>query len=105
MANQFQNGNEMLAHLSEEQKFLHEKRMRALNEYLKHTSKYAKYDSLNDENIIETFMKALTDERPRKMYKVESWRYKFYYNLFKLPFPDTFHKWLIKRFLNFPDPK
>lgn len=103
MANQFQNGNIMLQYLSDDQKYLHEKKLKALNDYLKHASKCVKYDSLNDENIVETFMKALNDENPKKIYKVESWRYKFYYNLFKIPFPDTIHKWLIKRFLSFPD--
>ncbi|XP_047529667.1 D-beta-hydroxybutyrate dehydrogenase, mitochondrial [Vanessa atalanta] len=103
LRSQFLNGTAMLEHMNEEQKALHEKKIRILNDYLKRASNNTRFDSLNDENIIETFMKALTDKKPKKMYKVESLRYKFYYNLFKLPLPDTIHKSLIKRFLKFPE--
>lgn len=93
----------MLENLSEEQKILHEKRITNLNNYLKHASNNTRFDSMNDENIIETFMKSLTEKKPKKLYKVEPWRYKFYYNLLKIPFPDTVYKWLVKKFLNFPE--
>ncbi|XP_026488256.2 D-beta-hydroxybutyrate dehydrogenase, mitochondrial [Vanessa tameamea] len=103
LKSQFLNGTAMLEHIHQDQKALHEKKIRILNDYLKQASNNTRFDSLNDENIIETFMKALTDNNPKKMYKLESLRYKFYYNLFKLPLPDTIHKSLIKRFLKFPE--
>lgn len=93
----------MLSHLTEEQKSIYEKRIKTLNEYLGQASNNTRFDSLNNENIIETFAKALTDPMPKQMYKVESWRYKFYYNLLKIPFPDAMNHWLIKRFLSFPE--
>lgn len=92
----------MLDNLNEEQKQLYEVKIKTLMDYLKPTTQNASFDSLNDENIIETFMKTLTDENPKELYKVESWRYKFYYNLMKLPFPEAVQQWIIKKFLNFP---
>ncbi|XP_050346469.1 retinol dehydrogenase 7 [Nymphalis io] len=103
LKNQLLNGNAMLEYMNEEQKALYGKKIRILNNYLKQACNNTRFDSLNDEKIIETFMKALTDNNPKKMYKVESLRYKFYYNLFKLPLPDTIYKSLIKRFLKFPE--
>ncbi|CAH2106346.1 unnamed protein product [Euphydryas editha] len=102
LRSQYLNGTAMLEVMSQEQKVLHEKRIKNLNNYLKHASKNTRFDSMNDENIIETFMKTLTDNNPKKMYKVEPWRYKFYYNLLKIPFPDTIYKYFIKKFLQFP---
>lgn len=94
----------MLQHLNDEQKCFYEERILALSSYLEAaTSHGAQYDSLKDENIIETFFKALTEGDPKELYKVESWRYMCYYNLFKLPLPEATRGWLIKKFLNFPE--
>lgn len=103
LGSQYLNGTAMLENLSEEQKILHEKKIKNLNNYLKHASDNTRFDSMNDENVIETFMKSLTEKKPKKLYKVEPWRYKFYYNLLKIPFPDTVYKWLVKKFLKFPE--
>ncbi|XP_045772359.1 retinol dehydrogenase 7 [Maniola jurtina] len=101
--NQVENGNKMLSHLTEEQKSIYEKRIRTLNKYLGQASNNTRYDSLSNEVIIETFVKALIDNKPKQVYKVEPWRYKFYYNLLKMPFPDIMYYWIIKKFLAFPD--
>ncbi|CAH0579300.1 unnamed protein product [Chrysodeixis includens] len=96
-------GNAMLESLNDEQKSFYGKRITTLTNYLQSASHNTRYDSLKDENIIETFVKALTVESPKALYKVESWRYMFYYNLFKLPLPEGVTSWLIKKFLSFPD--
>lgn len=93
----------MLENLDEEQKEFYGKRLKTLADYLAMASQNTSYDSLNDENIIETYMKALLDEYPKEIYKVESWRYKLYYNLLKAPMPENIQQWLIKTFLNFPE--
>lgn len=94
----------MLEHLTDEQRSLYEKQITTLTKYLgSANTQGARFDMLRDENIIETFMKALTDHDPKELYKVESWRYMFYYNLMKLPFPEIVHHWFIKKFLSFPE--
>ncbi|XP_026753455.1 D-beta-hydroxybutyrate dehydrogenase, mitochondrial [Galleria mellonella] len=103
MANQTSQGNAMLEQLNEEQKLFYGKRIEALTNYLGAAGQNTNFDSLNDEKIIETFIKALIDEVPKDLYIVESWRYMFYYNLLKLPLPEAFHHWLIKQFLSFPE--
>ncbi|XP_053607918.1 D-beta-hydroxybutyrate dehydrogenase, mitochondrial [Plodia interpunctella] len=103
MSNQVALGNAMLEHLNEEQKSFYGKRIEALSKYLEFASKDTNFDALKDENIIETFVKALLDENPKELYKVESWRYMFYYNLLKLPLPEGVQHWLIKKFVNFPE--
>lgn len=102
---QISQGEDMVENLSEEQRALYEKRIKAICNYLGSAANDARFDSMNDEHIMETFLKALTDENPKELYKVESWRYMFYYNLFKLPVPESVHQWLIKRFINFPQIK
>lgn len=104
IARQGTHGNAMLEHFNDEQKSFYGKRITALSNYLQSaTSHNAGYDSLKDENIIETFVKALMDDNPKDLYKVESWRYMFYYNLFKLPLPEATLCWFVKKFLNFPE--
>ncbi|XP_073944764.1 SDR family oxidoreductase shroud [Choristoneura fumiferana] len=95
--------NTMLESLSEEQQSFYEKKITTLRDYLQNVSQNNKYDSLSDVDILETYIKALTDDNPKAVYKVESWRYTIYYNLLKLPFPEIAHRWLIKKFLCFPD--
>ncbi|XP_013199629.1 D-beta-hydroxybutyrate dehydrogenase, mitochondrial [Amyelois transitella] len=103
MTNQVAQGTAMLEHLNEEQKLFYGKRIEALTNYLgSSTSQNTTFDSLKDENIIETFAKALLDENPKDLYKVESWRYMFYYNLLKSPLPEGVRYWLIQKFLSFP---
>lgn len=92
----------MLKNLNEEQKSFYSHRLKALSNYLGPVASEIDHDALKEDNIIETFMKALTDEKPRKLYKVECWRYKFYYNIMKLPLPEIAHNWMVKKFLNFP---
>ncbi|CAK1596226.1 unnamed protein product [Parnassius mnemosyne] len=94
--------NDMLEYLSEEQRAVYEKKIKTLCNYLEKAANNARFDSMKDENIIETFIKALTDENPKELYKIESWRYMFYYNLLKLPIPESAHRWLINKFVNFP---
>ncbi|KOB72955.1 Short-chain dehydrogenase/reductase [Operophtera brumata] len=105
IAQQIAHGKAMLENLTEEQKVIYEKKITALTNYLGSSvpADEARYDSLRDVNIIEAFMKALTEDDPVEIYKVESWRYKLYYNLLKLPFPETAQNWLVKMFLNFPE--
>ncbi|XP_063825430.1 D-beta-hydroxybutyrate dehydrogenase, mitochondrial [Ostrinia nubilalis] len=95
-------GSSMLEHLDEEQKAFYGKRITALNNYLAAVSCETSFDSLKDEIIIETFVKALTDEHPKELYKVESWRYMFYYNILKLPLPESVRRRIMNRFLSFP---
>lgn len=92
----------MVEHLSEEQRVLYERKIKTLCNYLGSAANDTRFDSMNDENIMETFFRALSDENPQGLYKVESWRYMFYYNLLKLPVPEGLHLWLIKKFVNFP---
>ncbi|KPI92986.1 D-beta-hydroxybutyrate dehydrogenase, mitochondrial [Papilio xuthus] len=99
---QISQGEDMVEHLSEEQRVLYEKKIKTLCNYLGSAANGTKFDSMNDENIMETFFRALNDENPKELYKVESWRYMFYYNLLKLPVPETMHQWLIKKFISFP---
>lgn len=104
VSNQEAAGNAMFEHLNAEQRSFYGDRMESLSNYLEGaTTLDIRYDSMKDENIIETFMKALTDDNPKELYKVEPWRYMFYYNLFKLPLPEASHQWLVKKFLNFPE--
>nr|WJR82371.1 short-chain dehydrogenase/reductase [Spodoptera frugiperda] len=104
ISNQGQQGQNMLEHLNEEQKSFYGQRITTLSNYLQlATAHEPSYDSMKDENIIETYVKALTDDDPKQMYKVESWRYFFYYNLFKLPLPEAVISWLVKKFLCFPE--
>ncbi|XP_063361814.1 D-beta-hydroxybutyrate dehydrogenase, mitochondrial [Cydia amplana] len=103
LAAQANSCSKMLDHLDPEQRKLFEKRITALSDYLQSATQNSNYDSLKDIDIIETFVKALTDENPRFMYKVQSWRYAFYYSLLKMPVPEAAHLWLIKRFLSFPE--
>ncbi|CAG9786121.1 unnamed protein product [Diatraea saccharalis] len=103
MSNQSAYGTEMLENLDEEQKSIHGKRILTLNTYLGTAPRDCSYNSLRDENITETFMKALTIKNPKELYIVESWRYKFYYSLLKLPLPESVHRWLLNKFLCFPD--
>ncbi|CAH2037376.1 unnamed protein product, partial [Iphiclides podalirius] len=102
MSHQVAQGNDMMEHLSEEQRVLYANRIKTLCKYLGAAVSDTRFDSMKDENIIETFMKALSEEHPKELYKVESWRYMFYYNLLKLPIPESAHKWLTERFINFP---
>lgn len=92
----------MFEALDNEQKEFYGTEIKNLTDYLALASQNTSYDSLKDENITETFIKALLDKNPQEMYKVESWRYRFYYNLFKVPMPENIQHWLIKKFLNFP---
>lgn len=93
----------MLENLNEEQQSFYMKKITALRDYLQNVSQNVSYDSLTDVDIVETYIKALTDDNPKAVYKVESLRYAIYYNLLKLPFPEIIHRWLIKKFLCFPD--
>lgn len=96
----------MIENLNEEQKSFYEKQIVTLTNYLASANSQAsRFDSLKDEQIIETFMNALTHDDPQELYKVESWRYMFYYSLMKLPFPEIVHRWFIKKFLSFPEVK
>ncbi|XP_049868836.1 D-beta-hydroxybutyrate dehydrogenase, mitochondrial [Pectinophora gossypiella] len=104
LASQEAYGEAMLEHLDEEQKLFYEKKIQSVTKHLRAASQNTSYDSLKDEMIIETFMKALLVDSPKEIYKVESmWRYKIYYTLLKLPLPEAFHYWLIKKFRNFPE--
>ncbi|XP_050684089.1 D-beta-hydroxybutyrate dehydrogenase, mitochondrial [Leptidea sinapis] len=103
MVTQTRNVRQILDALSEEQKSYYEAKIRTLNNYLcRGSEKENSYDALKDENIIETFMKALLDDRPKILYKVEPWRYTFYYSLFKIPLPEFIYLWIINKFLCFP---
>lgn len=95
--------NAMLENLNEEQQSFYMKKITTLRDYLQNVSQNVSYDSLTDVDIVETYIKALTDDNPKAVYKVESLRYAIYYNLLKLPFPEIIHRWLIKKFLCFPD--
>lgn len=86
----------------EEQRSFHEDKMASLEEYLGQADCETTYDSLKDVAIIETFMKALSDPDPKELYKVESWNYRLYYGLLRLPLPEAVRYWLFKRFLRFP---
>lgn len=99
---QMQQSIAMLDNLDKEQKEFYGKRLKTLTDYLALVSQNTSYDSLKDENIIETYMKALLDENPKQIYKVESRRYNLYYKLLKLPMPENIQQWLINKFLNFP---
>ncbi|KAL0893114.1 hypothetical protein ABMA27_014748 [Loxostege sticticalis] len=103
LSKQVNYGSSMLENLDEEQKSYYGKRITALNNYLGAVSKETSYDSLKDEVIIETFLKALTEDNPKELYKVESWTYWFYYNLLKLPLPESIRRRIMKMFLSFPD--
>lgn len=92
----------MLEHLNDEQRIMFENKIRMLMDYLQSASSEARFDSVKEETILETFIHTLNDENPKILYKSESWRYKFYYNLFKLPFNEITKSWIIKRFLRFP---
>ncbi|KAJ2946088.1 hypothetical protein O0L34_g5007 [Tuta absoluta] len=97
-------GKTMLDNLNEEQKRIYERRLVALTNYLRAASNQnTSYDSLKDENITESFVKALLDDNPKSLYKVESWRYKFYYNLMRMPLPESVHHWIVKKFIAFPE--
>lgn len=102
LASQTQQSTAMLEALDKEQKEFYGKRIKTLTDYLGLASQNTSYDSLRDENIIETFIKALLDENLKEIYKVESGRYRLYYNLLKLPKPENIQQWLLKKFLNFP---
>lgn len=102
LGSQMQQSLAMLEDLDEEQKEFYGRRIKTLTDYLALASPNTSYDSLKDENIIETYMKALLDENPKEIYIVESKRYKLYYNLLKVPMPENIKVWLIKKFLNFP---
>lgn len=93
----------MLENLDEEQKEFYGQRLKSLTDYLALASQNTSYDSLKDENIIETYMKALLDGNPKEIYKVESARYKLYYRLLKIPMSEHIQQWLTKKFLNFPE--
>jgi hypothetical protein len=103
ISNQALYGKTMLQNFDEEQKNYFEKRLIALNNYLGAAPSETSFDSLKDENIIETFMKALTDNNPKEIYKVQSWRYMFYYTLLKMPLPESIGYWIIKKFISFPE--
>ncbi|CAK1547227.1 unnamed protein product [Leptosia nina] len=103
IANQKSQENIILSHLTDEQKVIYEKKIITLNNYLSPSSQKPRFDAVKDETIIEAFMKAALCDNPKLQYKVESWRYKFYYTLFKIPFPEIIHLWLIKKFLRFPN--
>ncbi|XP_072931541.1 D-beta-hydroxybutyrate dehydrogenase, mitochondrial [Epargyreus clarus] len=102
MSTQLAHAKSMMDNLSEEQKALYENKIQSLSSYLCSAANNTRYDTMKDENIIETFMKALTEDNPKEIYKVESLRYKFYYKLMKIPLPMNLHRTLIKRFLKFP---
>ncbi|XP_026313979.1 D-beta-hydroxybutyrate dehydrogenase, mitochondrial-like [Hyposmocoma kahamanoa] len=102
LSSQKQQSLAMLENLDEEQKKFYGKRLKTLTDYLALVSQNTSYDSLKDESIIETYMKALLDENPKELYKVESGRYNLYYNLLKIPMPESFQQWLINKFLSFP---
>ncbi|XP_011558869.3 D-beta-hydroxybutyrate dehydrogenase, mitochondrial [Plutella xylostella] len=102
MALQAKSIRSMQEHLSKEQKTFYERTMTSLADYLQPASVNMNFDCLKDENIIETFMKAMNEQYPRELYKVESWRYRFYYSLMRLPLPERFRYWIIKKFIAFP---
>ncbi|XP_063533559.1 D-beta-hydroxybutyrate dehydrogenase, mitochondrial [Cydia strobilella] len=103
LAGQANSCSKMIDHLDPDQRKLFEKRITILSDYLQSACQSSNYNSLKDIDIIETFAKALTDEKPRFLYKVQSWRYAFYYSLMKMPVPEAAHLWLIKKFLSFPE--
>ncbi|XP_045497291.1 D-beta-hydroxybutyrate dehydrogenase, mitochondrial [Colias croceus] len=93
----------ILKNMTEEQKPIYESKIITLNNYLCQNTQKSRFDALKDENIIETFMKVVHADKPKLLYKVETWRYKFYYALMKIPFPEPLHLWIIKKFLIFPN--
>ncbi|XP_041977911.1 D-beta-hydroxybutyrate dehydrogenase, mitochondrial [Aricia agestis] len=102
LSNQTKNGKAMLEAFDDEQKSLYQDRISKLISYLQKMGDDANFDSLTDENILETFMQALLTDEPKELYKVESWRYKMFYTLFKIPFHERIRVWLLKRFLSLP---
>lgn len=70
--------------------------------YLNHVAEHAKTPAAFDPQIISKLMDAILDESPKYVYKVEPWRYKFYYNLFKIIPQGPIERWFIDKFMMMP---
>lgn len=55
-----------------------------------------------DQKLLNTMMNAITDVKPKLVYKVEPMRYKIYYFLFKILPQGRFERFVMKKFLMMP---
>lgn len=95
--------DEIINKFSEEQIATYKKYMTNYYGYVSHIWSYKSPGQvIFDRKIINAFMNALLDVNPKRCYKVEPIRYKFYFNLFKInPFPNL-DDWLTEKFVSLP---
>lgn len=55
-----------------------------------------------DRKLIETMMDAVTDLYPKLTYKIEPFKYKVYYFLFKILPPGRLERYLLEKFIAMP---
>ena len=101
MARQKYHALEMESALSDEQKKFYDPYFRDFHSYLTAIPKNEKLTQLNDDGLYEKFNDALLNKNPKSNYLHEPWRYKIYYNLFKIT-PIWLRDILVEKFVNFP---
>lgn len=89
--------------LSEEQKLTYGLYFKSYYDYLSHIWNFnAPADVEFDGKIIAQFMNAVLDSSPKRVYKVEPLRYKFYFILFKMCGFSALDDWLTEKFVSMP---
>ncbi|XP_053696414.1 D-beta-hydroxybutyrate dehydrogenase, mitochondrial [Sabethes cyaneus] len=56
----------------------------------------------DDHEVLRKFSDAITNERPKRLYKCEPWRYRVYHWLFCIT-PTPVRDWLVRRFIAMPE--
>lgn len=89
--------------MSEEQLKVYEEYFDQYYGYLSYVSSYKSPGSVQfDAKIISKLMDAILDEFPKCVYKEEPWRYKLYYNLFKIIPQGPLEHYFVEKFMMMP---
>lgn len=102
MCKQVDNVYEMHSAFTPEQKCFYEDYFKRYNSYLSLLTGSTNPKRIEDEKLYEVFEGALLDERPRRVYLHEPWRYTFYYTLFRLV-PFRVRDYLVCKFVKLPE--
>lgn len=104
-ANQQRYAEEMRAAFNKEQLQLYGAYFDEYNAFLRIISGAKPVQSLPANHaVLRCFEDALLDERPKRVYKCEPWRYRFYHLLFRFA-PAVFSDWLVRKFISLPQYK
>ncbi|XP_058444343.1 D-beta-hydroxybutyrate dehydrogenase, mitochondrial [Malaya genurostris] len=102
-ANQMRYAAAMRSAFSPEQQEFYGTYFDEYNAYLKVISGTKPVQCLpKDHPVLKRFTDALLEEQPKRIYKCEPWRYRFYHFLFRIT-PTGIRDWLVRRFVAMPE--